>query len=261
MSEPIADSTLEAVDVAGPPDAPPIVFVHGTVFNRTMWAPQREGLSEEYRVIAPDLPGHGDRRDESFRLETGVETVERVVERLTDGHVHLVGLSLGGYVATEFARRHPEMVDDLILSGSSANPVGLLGRVSDGVGRIALRASESELVERAVDRAAASWVRTLDLSPDIESEILDAGFDLRPFGEAGREIAGRDFRAAFAAYDGPKLVLNGQWDFLMRRGERAHADAAEGTRVAVVDGAGHVCNLERGEEYAAVVRRFVELDR
>ncbi|MFC6826170.1 alpha/beta fold hydrolase [Halopelagius fulvigenes] len=260
MSQPVAESKLEHVDVVGPPDAPPIVFVHGTVFNRTMWAPQREALSEEYRVIVPDLPGHGGRRDESFTLESGVETVRQAVEQFSDDPVHLVGLSLGGYVATEFAHRHPEQVADLIISGSSANPVGLLGRMSDAVGRVTLRVSESELAEKAVDRLAAQWVRSRDLPPDQKSEIVDAGFDLRPFGEAGREIAGTDFRSAFADYDGPKLVLNGQWDVLMRRGEKAHAAAGDAS-VAVVEGAGHACNLERDEKYMHIVRRFIELDR
>jgi pimeloyl-ACP methyl ester carboxylesterase len=246
-----------AVDLAGRPDADPIVLLHGTVFNRTMWAPLRETLSDSFRVVAPDLPGHGERRDEPFDLETAVETVDAAVEAHADGSAHVVGLSLGGYVATAFAGRHPGSVEGLVLSGSSANPVGRLGTLSDLVGRAALLASRSDRVERGVDRLAARWVRDRDLSPAAETEIVDAGFDLRPFGEAGGEIAGEDFRAALAAYGGPALVLNGQWDFLMRRGETAHADAAGDARVAVVDGAGHACNLERPETYAAAVRRFV----
>jgi pimeloyl-ACP methyl ester carboxylesterase len=257
----LAARRTETVDAVGPSDAPPVVFVHGTIFNRTMWAPQRTALSNEFRVIAPDLPGHGERRDEPFRLAEGVRTVNDAIERFADGPVHLVGLSLGGYVASAFAARRPEAVEDLIVSGCSANPVGLLGAATDVVGDVALRASESGLVERAVDRLAARWVRKRDLPAELEAEIIDAGFDLRPFGEAGREIAGVDFRSSFASFDGPKLVLNGQWDLLMRSGEKAHAKAAEDVTVAVVAGAGHTCNLERADAYAEAVRRFVRDDR
>lgn len=249
------------VDVAGPSDAPSLVFVHGTIFNRTMWAPQREALSDEFRVIVPDLPGHGARRNEPFRLDAGVAAVEDVVDRLADDRVHVVGLSLGGYVATEFARRHSDTVDDLIISGSSANPVGLLGVLSRLTGGAALLASKSGRIERGVERLAERWVKKRDLRSELVDEIVEAGFDLRPFGQGGLEIAGRDFRAAFASFTGPKLVLNGQWDLLMRSGERKHADAAEDASVEVIDGVGHVCNIERPEEYTAVVRRFVERNR
>jgi pimeloyl-ACP methyl ester carboxylesterase len=47
----------------------------------------------------------------------------------------------------------------------------------------------------------------------------------------------------------------------MRRGENAHADAAEDARVSVIEGAGHACNLERVDEYEAAVRRFIEANQ
>jgi pimeloyl-ACP methyl ester carboxylesterase len=257
MSEPVADRTPESVDVAGPEDGPPIVLVHGTVFNRTMWAPQREALSEEFRIVVPDLPGHGDRRGEPFRLEEGVETVGSLVDSLDEDSVHLVGLSLGGYVATAFADRHPERVEGLVVASSSANPVGLLGSATTLVGKAALLASRSDLVERAVDGLTSRWVESRDLSPETTSEIVRSGFDLEPFGRAGVEIAGEDFRQMFAGFDGPSLVVNGEYDFLMRRGEDAHAGAAPDADVTVVDGAGHVTNLDRPRVFEGIVHKFV----
>jgi len=248
----------ETVDVAGPDDATPIVFVHGTIFNRTMWAPQRDALSTEYRVLTPELPGHGTRADEPFRLETAVESLEATVDTLVDEPVHLVGLSLGGYVATEFARRRPGAVETLVLSGSSANPVGFLGKVTHVLGRIGLRAAESGLVERATNWLAERYVRSRDLGPETTAEILEAGFDLRPFGEAGIEIAGEDFRAALASFPGPTLVLNGKWDLVMRLGEEDHASAAQDASVWVVDGASHACNLDQPDAYTERLGRFIE---
>ena len=258
MSEPEPMSERDGVDVAGPADAPPVVLVHGTVFNRTMWAPQRDALSEEYRVVAPDLPGHGQRRDEAFRMAEGVRRVKEVVDGLSADRVHLVGLSLGGYVATEYVYRYPEDVRDVILSGSSANPVRLLGLLSRAVGKAALLASKSRLVERGVDRVAARWVRSRDLRPEHADEIVRAGFDLKPFGQAGVEIAGEDFRAMVSSFGRPTLVLNGQWDLLMRRGEEAHAEAAADASITVIDGAGHACNLDEPAQFEAAVRRFIE---
>ena len=261
MAERSRQSEPRSVDVVGPPDAPTLVLVHGTIFNRTMWAPQREALSDEFRLIVPDLPGHGERRDESFRLEEGVETVESVVDRLTDGQIHLVGLSLGGYVATAYAQRHPDQVRDLVVASSSANPMGGLDILSKLVGGTALLASKSGLVERGVDRLASWWVRNRGLAPRLTEEIVDAGFDLEPFGRAGLEIAGKDFRTMFGAYQGPALVLNGQWDLLMRRGEEAHAEAAKNASVTVIRGSGHVCNLDEPESFESELRRFITVEQ
>lgn len=259
MSDSRRETDFAEADVVGPDDAQPLVFVHGTILNRTMWAPQREALSGEFRVIAPELPGHGTRADEPFRLEAAVETLDRVVDDAAEGSVHLVGLSLGGYVATEFARRRPDAVDHLVLSSSSANPVGLLGKLTHLLGKGALLASRSELAERAVDWLAEKYVRSRELHPDDEAEIVEAGFDLTPFGEAGLEIAGEDFRSAFASFPGPAMVLNGRWDLVMRLGQRAHAEAGDGDAGLVgIEGAGHVCNLDRPDVYTSEVERFIE---
>jgi pimeloyl-ACP methyl ester carboxylesterase len=252
-----AASDLRGVDVAGPPDAEPVVFVHGVVFTRKMWTLQRQNLADDYRYVAMDLPGHGEIAERDFRLEDAVERLDEVVEREADGSAPVVGLSLGGYVATEYARRYPTKVDTLVISGSSANPVGLLEKATRAVSWLSERSS---LVERGLAGLHARFVKALDLDQSAEDEILDAGFFACQFGKAGFELAGRDFRAAFASYPGPALVLNGKWDLLNRLGEGKHADAAEDTTVAVIQKTGHVCNLERPETYSEAVRQLALVD-
>ena len=261
MSGEATATDLRGVDVAGPSDGEPIVFVHGVTFTRKQWVPQREDLADRFRYVALDLPGHGAEDDEEFRLDAAVERLDAVVEREADGEAAVVGLSLGGYVATEYARRYPEKVEVLVVSGSSANLVGLLETLTRIVSRVSNRATRSGLVQRAVGWLHARFVESLGLGPAAEAEIVGAGFYPRQFGLAGFELAGRDFRAAFAAFPGPALVLNGKWDLLNRLGEREHAAAAPDAVVAVLPGAGHVCNLERPDAYADAVRRFVRSPR
>lgn len=246
--------TQVGIDVAGPEDAQSIVLVHGAIFTRSMWAPQREALSEEFHVVAPDLPGHGARADETVDLERSVSLVDRVIEDHTDGSAVVVGLSLGGYVATEYASRHSEAVDGLVVAGSSANPVRgmeLLTRAAGGVTRLVTR---SDLLERGVKRGAKRWVNNRDLPQRVKDEIIDAGFYPRQFGEAGPELAGRNFRESFATYPGPSLVVNGENDMVMRRGEEKHAKAAHDAQVHVIEGVGHVSNLHKPQEFTEAVR-------
>lgn len=250
------DDRDRGVDVEGPADGPTIVLVHGSAFTRAMWAPQRRALTARFRVVAPDMPGHGSRADESFRLEPAVQVVDDAVSAHADDDALLVGISLGGYVATEYARRNPERIGGLVIAGSSANPTGGLELVTRALGGLVRLLTRSERIERGIEGLAARWVRGLDLAPEDEREILDAGFYPRAYGEAGPELAGRDFRSAFAAYPGPALVLNGETDRLFRRGAEGYAEAARDARVEVVHGAGHVSNLEQPTRFTAAIRGF-----
>ncbi|ELY67496.1 alpha/beta fold hydrolase [Natrinema versiforme] len=248
---------VEGVDVAGPSNAQSIVFVHGAMFTRKMWLPQQRELSEEYHIVAPDLPGHGTRAGKPFRMAPAIDVLEDVFEAHVDGSAVLVGLSLGGYAATEYAYRNPGDVDALVLSGSSVNPVNTMAlgtRLTGGVTRLL---TKPDLGKRAGEKLAARWVRNRNLPPDIEREIIDSGFYPKQFGDAGPDIAGVDFRAKLSSYPGSTLILNGENDKLMRRGEQAHAGAARDGRVEVLAGAGHICNLHRPATYTDRVRRFV----
>lgn len=258
MSRPTAETDHRGIDVAGPAEAQPIVFVHGVTFTRKMWVPQRDALSDEYRVVAPDLPGHGARGGEEFDFERALAVLNDVVESLAGGRATVVGLSLGGYVSTAFAHRHPEKVDSLVVSGSSANPVGLLGVLTRLVSMASQFLTRIPGAKSVLGRLAEQWVRGQDLPADVEQEITDSGFYPAEFGRAGLQLAGNDFRSAFASFPGPALVLNGRWDLLNRASERAHVAAATDARAEVVEGAGHVCNLERPATFVDSVRRFVE---
>jgi pimeloyl-ACP methyl ester carboxylesterase len=101
----VPDTSPLAYDTAGPLGAPPIVFVHGSRVTRKMWLPQMEALADDFRVIALDLPGHGVLASTPFRLETALAVIDDVIRRGASGRALVVGLSLGGYLAMELARR------------------------------------------------------------------------------------------------------------------------------------------------------------
>ena len=113
------------VRVAGPPDAPSIVFVHGTRLTGAMWAAQQAELSGEFRTIAIDLPAHGARAGEPFTLEGAADVLaDTIRDHATAGRAVVVGLSLGGYVAMALAAREPALVRGLVVSGATAEPIG-----------------------------------------------------------------------------------------------------------------------------------------
>ena len=117
----------------GPANAPAIVFLHGTRLTRAQWLPQVRRLSDRFRCIAVDLPGHGARAGEPFTMAGASDAVVAAIEaEAPAGRAVIVGLSLGGYVAIETAERCPERVAGLVLAGCSAEPVGPVAAVFRG---------------------------------------------------------------------------------------------------------------------------------
>ena len=111
-------------DAAGPADSPAIVLVHSLGMTRRLWEAQLHGgvLTQDYRVVAPDLPGHGALADVPFCMDTAIQRLVRLIDREATGRAVVAGLSLGGYVSMALAARHPEKVAGLVLASCSADP-------------------------------------------------------------------------------------------------------------------------------------------
>ena len=101
-----------------------------------MWMPQLEALSDEFRVIALDLPGHGALREQPFRLKAAVQAVMESLRQQTRDRALIVGLSIGGYVAMACAHDHPQKIAGLVLSGCCIDyrgPIGILSWLDSSI--------------------------------------------------------------------------------------------------------------------------------
>ncbi len=246
--------------VAGPSDAPAIVFVHGTRVTHAVWGPQMDGLSDEFRTIAVDLPGHGERASEPFTLIGASEVVARAIDAEAGGRATVVGLSLGGYVAMDVAARTPERVRGLVLAGATAEPTWPT-KAAFLAFAWGLSALSGARVGAPVD-AVSRWYFERRFPPDIAGPIVTAGFWPRGGAAAVRAVAQERFLPRIAAYPGPILLINGEWDLPFRLGVRRFAAAAADPRRVLIAGASHLSNLERPAAFTEAVRRFARsLDR
>src|SRR5262245_4829240 len=92
----------------------PVVLLHAFPLDRTLWAPQLGPLSAAgFRVLVPDLPEFGDTTPgaDAFTIERTADVVADFLESLGLARAVVGGLSMGGYVALAFARRHPRRLD------------------------------------------------------------------------------------------------------------------------------------------------------
>lgn len=242
----------ESYVAAGPAGAAAIVFVHGTRLTRTAWTAQLDALSDAYRVIAMDLPGHGSLAGRPFTISAAADELARVIERAAGGRAVVVGLSLGGYVAMDLAARRPQLIRGLVLSGATQEPVGLRARPY-----LALAWAIDRLGHRGMDRLNRWFFRTRYPSA-IADPIIESGFHSDGGSAALRALVGERFAPRLAAYPGPVLIINGELDVLFRLGAKRFAGEARNVRRIRIRGATHLANLDRPEAFTAAVRKFVE---
>lgn len=226
-------------------DGPAAVLLHGGVINRHMWDPVSARLADRYRLIALDLPGHGDLHDQAFRIETSVDRVSRVMNELELERATLVGLSLGGYVAQAFAARFPDRTDGLVLSGATIRYTGWDGLSTAMFGWV--------FPVAAIPARRAFAKQLGKLGPEIAGPILEGGLSMKGGAQALRRLTGRDYAQDMVGYTGPIVIANGERDDPNREGEEGFLEHFPSAIITVIEDAGHACALQQPEAFAAVI--------
>lgn len=235
----------------------PLVLVHAFPLDRRMWQPQLGPLAAVARVLAVDLPGFGESPPprEPFTIDSAADAVRDFLDAkgVTD-RVVLGGLSMGGYVALAFARRHPDRLAGLILADTRSEPDDAAGKAKrDEMIALANSAGAAGVIDQMLPKMlarkeAAETVRSIAASQSgaAVAAALAALRD-RP-----------DATASLAAIAVPTLILVGEHDAITPP-SMAQSLAAKipGSTLATIPGAGHLSNLENPDAFTAVVRDFM----
>jgi pimeloyl-ACP methyl ester carboxylesterase len=218
-----------------------------------MWLPQLRGLADGYRVLAPDLPGHGALAHSPFTFASAVRALTEFIGEHAKGRAIVAGMSLGGYVAIDLAAAHPELVAGLVLSGCSVNFKGVLGAYLKVVSALMRSGWLTQSRAKAEQKVRRLFPPSL---ADVAEAQLQAGVYPDALGPSFAEMAGRDFAARLSRYPGPSLILNGERDRTSRKGEKLFIAAQRDGRVRIVPGAGHACSIDQPEIYNQSIREF-----
>jgi len=240
---------------------PPIVLLHGFACDSRIWQLQLEGLSDQFDVIAWDAPGTGASSDPPDLFDTGdwARSLTWFLDALDVETAHIVGLSWGGILAQELYRLDSSRVRSLILAGTYAGWKGSLPRETVER-RLSRCLSDSSL---APEEFAATWVSeffTTAAPKALREEMATIVIGFHPLGFRlmARSSADTDTTALLPKIEVPTLLVWGDGDARspLSIAKQFH-EAIPGAEFALIKGAGHVSNMERPDEFNAVVRRFV----
>jgi pimeloyl-ACP methyl ester carboxylesterase len=246
-------------DDAGSGDA--IVFVHGFPHRRTLWAPQMDALMGRARCVALDLRGFGDSPAEPpYSVEQYADDVLALCDTLRLGRVVLCGLSMGGYVAFAFWRRHPERVRGLVLMDTKA---GADNDVARGKRKDMMALAEEKGSEAIADAMITGMVgkSTREKCPEVVDAVHRMLVSAPVPGIVGalEAMMNRpDSTPTLATISVPTLIMVGEEDTLTPVAEsRAMHEAIRDSRLEIIANAGHVSNLERPAAVNHVLSEFL----
>ena len=239
----------------------PLVLLHAFPLDRGMWQPQLAALADVTRVVALDLPGFGESSPAgAFTIDGVADAVAAFLAARGIPKAVVCGLSMGGYVALAFARRHPEKLGGLILADTKAEP-------DDDTAR----AGREKSIALTREKGAAGLIGQMlpkMLCDDTREKKPDVVDTVRTI--AGRQTVSGVTAALAALRDRPDatpalgnisantLILVGEHDTITPPLAAASLAAnIWGSAVVTVPGAAHLSNLENPEAFNAAVREFL----
>lgn len=248
---------------------PPLLLLAGLASDSMSWLPVVAPLAARYRLIRLDHRGVGRSypQDAAASIDAMADDCAGLVRHLGLARAHVLGHSMGGFVARRLAVRHPDIVDRLVLAASGARA---------GARNLALFRELADDFPPTTD--AADWFRRLYawvFTPAFMADPakLDAalrwaldtpypqtatGFRRQVDALAADEVHARPERADAGRIAARTLVLGGREDRLFPPPDLdSYARAIPGARIKVVDGAAHAIHTERPDAFVDAVCDFL----
>ena len=241
-----------------------MVFLHAGVGDSRMWEPQAAGLGKDFDVIAPDMRGYG----ESELPPGSWSPVADVLALMDTLHIreapHVVGCSIGGGVAIDFALEHPERVSKLVLVGAGVSGMPHDHKYDDLYTEVDA-AEETKDLDVLNNAEMKLWLvgpgrtpdqvdrRLRDLFLDMNGISLKTNFASAPARKVDPSAFGR-----LAEIKAPTLVIVGDEDLSeIKDTADLLVSKIPGARKAVIHDAAHLPNLEHPDKFNRIVLDFL----
>lgn len=237
----------------------PVLLLHGLGSRSSDWQLQLPFLRDAYRVIIPDLRGHGLSPKSPGPYSLGMMTADVValLDKLDAGPVHVIGLSMGGMIGFQLAVDHPNRVRSLVAVNSTPD---LVPRTSGERWQIRQR---RWLARLAGPRQTGQFLaRRLFPKPDQDllRETLVAEWsqnDKAAYIASMDACVGWSVLADIGRIRCPVLVVSGDRDYLPLAAKRAYTDMIPGARLEIINDSGHATPVDQPEVFNQLMMKFL----
>ncbi|HRQ30438.1 MAG TPA: alpha/beta fold hydrolase [Saprospiraceae bacterium] len=239
---------------AGLNDAETILFIHGFPLNKSMWIQQLEFFKRDFRVIAPDIRGHGetDEGKKPYSISLFAHDLIGFMDALQLEKVILCGLSMGGYITLNVAHRYPDRFSALILTDTSCKsdtPEAREKRMQTimDIEQNGLEKYADESLKRLF--APDSLIYKTDETEAVRKMILST--TTTSIFSSLRALATREESCSkLSGINIPTLVITGQADIITppEIAEWMHQQIPH-SRIHILEEAGHMSNMENPEGF------------
>jgi 3-oxoadipate enol-lactonase len=244
-------------------EGPPVILLHPFPVNHEFWLPLAETLATRYRLILPDLRGHGDSEvgQGPATMNKYAADIARVMDDAEVGRAPLIGVSIGGYALFEYWRKYRGRISALGLCNTKA-PADL------PEARAARLEAANEVIERGTEAFFGSMIpkllgiTTRETRPDLADGVLRMMrmMSAEDVAQVQRGMAERpDSMDTLQTINVPVLLVSGDEDILtgVREAElmRQHIP---GSYLRVIPKAGHYSPWEQPQEAGKLLRQFLD---
>lgn len=246
------------VQISGPPGAPALLLLHSLGTSGHVWDAQVEALSLGWRVIRPDLRGHGltTTTTGAYSIEGLAQDARAVLDALGIERAHVAGISIGGLVAQALAAQAPSRVRSLMLldTALAVPPPAHWREIATIVRQQGMAPMVEPLAELSVTPASLQAPATQGLRAMLRRT------DPEGCAGAAEAIAAADLTETTRCLRLPTLVLVGEGDRVTPPGiAETLRDAIPGARLQVIADAAHLPTLERPEAVTTAMAAFLTL--
>jgi 3-oxoadipate enol-lactonase len=253
----LANNTRLHYEVTG--QGQTLVFIHGLGSSTRDWEFQTPVFSKEYQVITLDLRGHGrsDKPEGPYTITMFAADLASLLAGLGVDSAHLVGISLGGAIAFQFALDYPNMVKTLTIVNSGPSLGGTPEQAQQEIER------RVGLVQQYGMRAMGQALGP-NLFPEPEHATLRETFierwaenDPRAYIEATRSMLGWNVTDQLSSIQCPTLIVAADQDYTPVAMKEAYAKLMPNVQLAVIANAHHAVPIERPTEFNAGLAQFL----
>jgi len=241
----------------------PLVMIHGWGLHGGIWSDLLAGLGRNWRVLCPDLPGHGSSSTPPDELD--LELLTEIVAFNSPRRATFVGWSLGGMIALDLACRYPRRVSNLVLVATTPRfvcgadwPAAVDPVVLKEFGA-GLATDYRKTVRDFLALQARGDSHPVELLRTLRQRVFARGLpDPAALAQCLEVLRTTDLRGSLSAIEARTLIVAGQYDRLCPAAASRHlATAIPDSELKIIERASHAPFLSHRQEFVQVLERFL----